>query len=153
MVVRRRGDLRCRHRIARICGMNRPAGPTGVLHVVDALLIGGAERVAINLVNLMPPERFAPYLCTTRSEGPLSSLVAPHVVRLCLERRSKLDTTALREFCDFVALRADLARSLRPRRFFGPPGMAVPRRDAGGGWCDHGKRKAARLVLRAAADS
>ncbi len=83
--------------------MNRPAGPTGVLHVVDALLIGGAERVAINLVNLMPPERFAPYLCTTRSEGPLSSLVAPHVVRLCLERRSRLDTTALREFCDFVA--------------------------------------------------
>ncbi len=83
--------------------MNRPAGPIGVLHVVDALLIGGAERVAINLVNLLPPERFAPYLCTTRSEGPLSSLVASHVTRLCLERRSRLDATALREFRDFVA--------------------------------------------------
>jgi glycosyltransferase involved in cell wall biosynthesis len=75
----------------------------GVLHVVDALYIGGAERVAINLVNLLPRDRFAPYLCSTRAEGPLSSFVAPHVTRLCLERRRRLDPTALRQFCDFVA--------------------------------------------------
>jgi glycosyltransferase involved in cell wall biosynthesis len=75
----------------------------GVLHVVDALYIGGAERVAINLVNLLPRDRFVPYLCSTRAEGPLSSFVAPHVTRLCLERRGRLDPTALRQFCDFVA--------------------------------------------------
>jgi glycosyltransferase involved in cell wall biosynthesis len=75
----------------------------GVLHVVDALYIGGAERVAINLVNLLPRDRFAPYLCSTRAEGPLSSFVSPHVTRLCLERRGRLDPTALRQFCDFVA--------------------------------------------------
>jgi len=75
----------------------------GVLHVVDALYIGGAEHVAINLVNLLPRDRFAPYLCSTRAEGPLSSFVAPHVTRLCLERRGRLDPTALRQFCDFVA--------------------------------------------------
>src|SRR5579883_1501333 len=123
--------IRCRQRIARICGMNRPAGPTGVLHVVDALLIGGAERVAINLVNLMPPERFAPYLCTTRSEGPLSSLVAPHVVHLCLERRSKLDTTALREFCDFVADRdIRIVHAHASALFFGRLASALSRRCA-----------------------
>jgi glycosyltransferase involved in cell wall biosynthesis len=75
----------------------------GVLHVVDALYIGGAERVAINLVNLLPQDRFTPYLCSTRAEGPLSSFVAPHVTRLCLERRGRLDPTALRQFCEFVA--------------------------------------------------
>lgn len=83
--------------------MTATAGPIGVLHVVDALYIGGAERVAINLVNLLPGDRFTPYLCSTRAEGPLSSFVAPQVTRLCLERRGRLDPTALRQFCDFVA--------------------------------------------------
>jgi glycosyltransferase involved in cell wall biosynthesis len=75
---------------------------TPVVHVVDALNIGGAERVAINLVNLLPRDRYVPYLCTTRSEGPLSSFVSPHVTRLCLERRGRLDTGALRQFLRFL---------------------------------------------------
>jgi glycosyltransferase involved in cell wall biosynthesis len=82
--------------------MTAATEPVGVLHVVDALNIGGAERVAINLVNLMPRDRYVPYLCTTRSEGPLSSFVSPQVTRLCLKRRGRLDTTALRQFVDFV---------------------------------------------------
>jgi len=73
-----------------------------VVHVVDALNIGGAERVAINLVNLLPRDRYVPYLCTTRSEGPLSHFVSPDVTRLCLERRGKLDTAALRQFLRFI---------------------------------------------------
>ena len=83
--------------------MTAATGPVGVLHVVDALYIGGAERVAIHLVNLLPADRFVPYLCSTRAEGPLASFVAPHVTRLCLERRGRLDPLALRQFCDFVA--------------------------------------------------
>jgi glycosyltransferase involved in cell wall biosynthesis len=75
---------------------------TPVVHVVDALNIGGAERVAINLVNLLPRDRYVPYLCTTRSEGPLSSFVSPHVTRLCLERRGRLDAGALRQFLRFL---------------------------------------------------
>jgi glycosyltransferase involved in cell wall biosynthesis len=77
-------------------------GVVSVCHVVDALNIGGAERVAVNLVNLLPRERYAPYLCTTRSEGPMSQFVAPHVTRLCLERRGTADTAALRQFVRFV---------------------------------------------------
>jgi glycosyltransferase involved in cell wall biosynthesis len=77
-------------------------GVVSVCHVVDALNIGGAERVAVNLVNLLPRDRYVPYLCTTRSEGPMSQFVAPHVTRLCLERRGKLDATALRQFVRFV---------------------------------------------------
>jgi glycosyltransferase involved in cell wall biosynthesis len=77
-------------------------GVVSVCHVVDALNIGGAERVAVNLVNLLPRDRYIPYLCTTRSEGPMSQFVAPHVTRVCLERRGKLDTAALRQFVRFV---------------------------------------------------
>ncbi len=77
--------------------------PVGVVHVVDALNIGGAERVAVNLVNLLPRDRYVPYLCTTRAEGPLTQFVEPHVTRLCLERRGKFDAAALRQFIRFIA--------------------------------------------------
>jgi glycosyltransferase involved in cell wall biosynthesis len=78
------------------------ADTVGVVHVVDATYIGGAERVAVNLVNLLPRDRYAPHLCTTRSEGPLSQFIAPHVTRICLERRGKFDTAALRQFIRFI---------------------------------------------------
>src|ERR1041384_8579776 len=80
-------------------------GTVGVVHVLDALNIGGAERVAVNLVNLLPRDRYTPYLCTTRSEGPLSQFVAPHVTRLRLERRGTFDAAALRQFVRFIAER------------------------------------------------
>src|SRR6266540_3978871 len=67
----------------------------GVMHVVDTLDPGGAERVAVNLVNLLPRERYAPFLCTTRREGTLAQLVAADVGRLCLARRGRFDAAAL----------------------------------------------------------
>jgi glycosyltransferase involved in cell wall biosynthesis len=73
-----------------------------VMHVVDALRIGGAERVAINLANLLPQDRYHAYLCTTRDEGPLANLVAPHVKRLSLRRRSTLDLSAALALVKFV---------------------------------------------------
>jgi glycosyltransferase involved in cell wall biosynthesis len=74
----------------------------GVVHVVDSLNLGGAEHVAVNLANHLPRDRFAPYLCTTRTEGPLSSFIRPHVGRLKLERRGRLDMGAVRRFVRFL---------------------------------------------------
>jgi glycosyltransferase involved in cell wall biosynthesis len=74
----------------------------GVVHVVDTLNLGGAEHVAVNLANHLPRDRFAPYLCTTRTEGPLSSSISPHVGRLKLERRGRLDLVAVRRFVQFL---------------------------------------------------
>jgi glycosyltransferase involved in cell wall biosynthesis len=117
--------------------MTAATGPVGVLHVVDALYIGGAERVAINLVNLLPAERFVPYLCSTRAEGPLSSFVAPHVTRLCLERRGRLDPTAVRQFCDFVADRGiRIVHAHASALFFSRIASALSRRCALV-WHDH----------------
>jgi len=74
----------------------------GVMHVLDALRIGGAERVAVNLANLLPQDRYESFLCTTREEGPLSEFVAPHVGRLFLERGSTVDIAAVSRLVKFV---------------------------------------------------
>jgi glycosyltransferase involved in cell wall biosynthesis len=74
----------------------------GVMHVLDALRIGGAERVAVNLANLLPQDRYEAFLCTTREEGPLSGSVAPHVGRLFLQRGRTLDITAVSRLVKFI---------------------------------------------------
>jgi glycosyltransferase involved in cell wall biosynthesis len=73
-----------------------------VMQVVDSLDVGGAERVAVNFANLLPRDRFSSVLCTTRKEGPLASLVCPHVARIALGRRSRFDLAPLRRLAEFV---------------------------------------------------
>jgi len=65
------------------------------MHVTDTLETGGAERVAVNLVNLLPRSEYSTHLCTTRRDGPLLSLVAEDVGRLRLGRRRTTDVGAL----------------------------------------------------------
>src|SRR5579885_2484658 len=77
-------------------------GPIGVMHVIDTLHIGGAERVAVNLANLLPRDRFRSYLCSTRAGGPLAANVAPHVDYWMLQRRSRFDVSAAMQFARFI---------------------------------------------------
>lgn len=74
----------------------------GILHLVDTLEPGGAECVAVNLVNHLSRERFRPFLATTRREGALASAVLPDVGRLALNRTRALDLGALRRLVRFV---------------------------------------------------
>ncbi|HEX8160364.1 MAG TPA: glycosyltransferase [Pyrinomonadaceae bacterium] len=78
--------------------MNR----VGVMHVTDTLDAGGTERVAVNLCNLLPRERFRAYLCTTRRDGSLAESVAADVGRLRLGRRWRFDAAALGRLASFV---------------------------------------------------
>jgi glycosyltransferase involved in cell wall biosynthesis len=73
-----------------------------VMHMIDTLDAGGAERVAVNLANLMPRDRFRTYLCTTRREGPLAGLVAPDVGKLNLARKRTLEWRGLQRLVSFV---------------------------------------------------
>lgn len=67
-----------------------------VLHVTDALAAGGAERMAVNLVNHLSRDRYAPHLCATRTEGVLAAEVHRDVGRLTLHRTIRLrDPAAL----------------------------------------------------------
>lgn len=70
--------------------------PVPVLHVTDTLAAGGAERMAVNLVNHLSRDRYSPHLCTTRTEGVLAAEVFPDVGRLALHRTIRLrDPAAL----------------------------------------------------------
>jgi len=74
----------------------------GVMHLVDSLDIGGTERMAVNFVNSLPRERYVPYLCTTRRDGPLEGLLGADVGRLRLERKFRLDLGAVYRLASFA---------------------------------------------------
>lgn len=74
----------------------------GVMHLIDSLDAGGAERMAVNFTNRLPRERYRAHLCTTRREGALAPLVEAHVGRLCLHRRHTFDVRALRRLTGYV---------------------------------------------------
>ena len=74
----------------------------GAMHIIDTLVAAGAERVAVNIVNDLPRDRYVPYLCTTRADGPLDALVASDVIRLRLSRTSRFDWQAVRRLRRFI---------------------------------------------------
>ena len=72
------------------------------MHITDTLVAGGQERIAVNLVNLLPRDRYLAYLCTTRREGPLADLVSDDVRRLRLGRWQRFDIAAAYRFVTFI---------------------------------------------------
>jgi glycosyltransferase involved in cell wall biosynthesis len=74
----------------------------GALHLTDTLALGGAERMAVNLANLTPRDRYRVFFCATRAEGPLIQTLAPDVERICLARRRRFDLPALKRLIEFI---------------------------------------------------
>jgi glycosyltransferase involved in cell wall biosynthesis len=74
----------------------------GVMQIIDSLNAGGLERVAVNIANHLPQDRYRSYLCTTRAEGPLAELVSPGVARLKLQRRGRFDLGAIELLRQYV---------------------------------------------------
>lgn len=71
------------------------------MQVVDSLEMGGAEKVAVNLANLLPRDRYQSYLCVTRRSGPLTARVEDHVTPLFLQRKGRYDLGALWRMVSF----------------------------------------------------
>jgi glycosyltransferase involved in cell wall biosynthesis len=71
------------------------------MQLTDTLDAGGAERVAVNLANRLPRDRFESFLCTTRRDGPLERLLRSDVGRARLHRRSRFDVSALASLARF----------------------------------------------------
>lgn len=82
--------------------MSKQRKRTGVVQLIDKLLAGGMERIAVGLANHLPQERYRSYLCTTRWEGPLCADLAPHVGYTCLWRKHRFDMLALKKFVFFI---------------------------------------------------
>ncbi len=74
----------------------------GVMHLIDSLAPGGSERVAVNLVNHLPRNRYHVHLCVTRSSGPLSKLVAPDVGQIILGRKWRFDPGAVMRLATYI---------------------------------------------------
>jgi glycosyltransferase involved in cell wall biosynthesis len=66
-----------------------------VLHVIDSLAIGGAERAAVNFANALPQKQYTSHLCVTRARGPLVKEIESHVKVLYLDRQARLDISAI----------------------------------------------------------
>jgi len=77
--------------------------PHTVMHLVDTLQCGGAERVAVDYVNHLPRDRYRPFLCVTRQSGPLANLLHPDVTVLHLNRSRTLDPAALWRLRRFIS--------------------------------------------------
>lgn len=73
-----------------------------VMHLIDSLSAGGAERVAVNMVNTLSRAGIETWLCATRSEGPLKAFLEEREHYLYLNRRKKFDVKALRYLIRFV---------------------------------------------------
>jgi glycosyltransferase involved in cell wall biosynthesis len=67
-----------------------------LLHVIDSLATGGAERLAVDLCNGLAARGHEVHLVTTRAGGPLEVDVDGRVRRLELARRSTFDVGAVR---------------------------------------------------------
>ncbi|WP_340066131.1 glycosyltransferase [Ascidiimonas aurantiaca] len=73
-----------------------------VLQLIDSLQTGGAEKVAVYCANALLTQPVVPFLCTTRSEGPLKAEINAHVNYLFLKRRFVFDRRALIDLSAFI---------------------------------------------------
>jgi glycosyltransferase involved in cell wall biosynthesis len=74
----------------------------GVVQLIDRLVVGGMERITVDLANHLPKDRYRSYLCTTRADGPLYADLAPHIGHICLQRKRRFDMSALKNFVSFI---------------------------------------------------
>lgn len=71
--------------------------PARLLVVIDSLLAGGAERLAVELACAVDRDRFTPHVLVTRGTGPLEALLVDANVRFTLlERSSTFSSGAMR---------------------------------------------------------
>ena len=86
-------------------------GPTRVLTMIDSLIAGGAERVAVEIACGLDRDRFTPHVVVTRHSGPLEApLRAADVQFTVLDRTARLSPAALRRTWA-LARRSDLIHS------------------------------------------
>jgi glycosyltransferase involved in cell wall biosynthesis len=76
----------------------------GVMQITDTLVSAGKEKVAVNLANHLPEDRYRNFLCSTRSEGSLEQHVQDSVGRLKLGRTSRFDILAIKRLVAFIRL-------------------------------------------------
>jgi glycosyltransferase involved in cell wall biosynthesis len=73
-----------------------------VLQIIDSLEAGGAERMAVNIANVLAKEGHDSHLCVTRKEGLLQQAIAPEVAYLFLKKKGKLGISAVFKLNNYI---------------------------------------------------
>lgn len=73
-----------------------------VLHLIDSLSLGGAERMAVNICNELASRGHNVHLCASRFGGPLDAALSPAVRFFILGRTSKFDMAAVLRLSRYV---------------------------------------------------
>ena len=68
-----------------------------VLHVIDQLVVGGAERMLVEIVNQMEPPYF-PLVCVTRSGTTMADQLHSRIPLFVLDRKSRFDLKKILRF-------------------------------------------------------
>lgn len=69
-----------------------------ILHVIDSLAVGGAERVLVELSNQAEQDGHRVAVCVTRSETTLAAGLRPEIDLWVLGRRRRFDFPAMKRF-------------------------------------------------------
>lgn len=73
-----------------------------IMHVIDSLEIGGAERMLVDLANAAASDGHEVSVCATRGAGALARELHPDIRLWALGRSRRLDIRAMRRFASLV---------------------------------------------------
>ncbi len=76
--------------------------PIRVMHVIDSLSAGGAERMLVELVNLTNNENIAPHVCVTRSGLSIKNQIHAKIPVFCLDRKKTFELSKIFEFRNLI---------------------------------------------------
>ena len=71
---------------------------THILHVIDSLAIGGAERMLVEIANQTNRTQFKVSVCVTRADTTLASELKPHIQVFVLNRKNRFDIKGIKRF-------------------------------------------------------
>lgn len=76
--------------------------PFCVLHLIDGLAPGGAERMLVEFVNHFDHETIKPVVCVTRNDLTLKRDINPDIHVYCLDRKVTWDLKAIQSFGEII---------------------------------------------------
>ena len=73
-----------------------------ILQLIDSLNSGGAERMCINIANVLHENGYKVVICASRAAGPLENFISQGVNLYILRKKNSLDIAAFRKFLKII---------------------------------------------------
>lgn len=74
-----------------------------ILHVIDSLAIGGAERMLVDIANASAAHGYRISVCVTRSRTDLEPELSTNITLLTLNRQRRFELSPMRKFAGYIA--------------------------------------------------